>query len=314
MENYDLKTYLALTGTVTFWGLSFVATKIALETFPTFTLVFIRFGLASILFLILMLRFGFPRFTRKEHGKLLLVALFEPGLYFVFETIGLQHTSASKTALIIATIPIAVTVFGTIFIGERTNAMGLIGIGLSFVGIAILVVGAPGFSWDMKGSLFGDLLIFGAVISAALYTITARDLGKNNHSSLEITGLQTIYGAIFFAPAFLLELPGIDWSLITARSACAMVYLTLFATVGAFLCYNYSLTKMPAFRAAIFINCIPVVTAIGAWFLLDEKLTLLQICGGGMVLFATEIVISDTGPEISQENPADYNGFRGGPL
>ncbi len=284
-EKNSVATYLSLAGAVIFWGLSFVATKIALESFPTFTLVFARFGIASCVFLILMTRFGFPSFTRKEHAKLLLIALFEPGLYFIFETIGLQHTSAAKTALIIATIPIAVTVFGTLFIRERVNTASLVGIGISFVGIAVLVVEDPQFSWDLGGSLLGDLLIFGAVISAALYMVCARELGRG-HSALEITSLQTIYGAIFFAPAFLWELPGINWSAFTGRSVGALVYLTLFATIGAFLCYNYALTKLPAFRASIFINCIPVVTAIGAWIMLGETLTSLQIGGGALVLFA----------------------------
>jgi drug/metabolite transporter (DMT)-like permease len=56
--------------------------------------------------------------------------------------------------------------------------------------------------------------------------------------------------------------------------------------IGAFLCYNYALSKLPATRAAIFINGIPVVTAIAAWLLLGEKLTLIQVGGGALVLFA----------------------------
>lgn len=283
-QNHHFKTYLALTGAVIFWGLSFVATKIALESFSTFTLVFIRFALASGMFLMMMLHFGFPRFTRKEHGKLLLMSLFEPGFYFIFETVGLQHTTAPKAALIIATIPIAVTILGTIFLGERTGTASIMGISLSFVGIAVLVVGDPQFSWGL-GALLGDLLIFGAVISAAVYIVCARDVGQN-HSALEITSIQCIYGVIFFAPAFLWELPGMNWSAVSARAMGSLVYLTVFATIGAFLCYNYALTKIAAFRASIFINCIPVVTALGAWVLLGEKLTPLQTAGGLLVLIA----------------------------
>jgi len=279
------KTYLALTGAVIFWGLSFVATKIALESFPTFTLIFIRFALASCMFLALMLHFGFPRFTRKEHGKLLLMSLFEPGLYFIFETVGLQHTTAPKAALIIATIPIAVTILGTIFLNERASMASITGISISFVGIAVLIVGDPQFSWDLGGALLGDLLIFGAVISAAAYTVCARDVGQN-HSALEITGIQCVYGVIFFTPAFLWELPGMNWSAVSGHAMGSLAYLTVFATIGAFLCYNYALTKIAASRASIFINCIPVVTALGAWVVLGEKLTPLQTAGGLLVLTA----------------------------
>ena len=284
-QNNSVKVYLALAMTVIGWGLSFVATKIALESFPTFTLVFARFGLASCLFGILLIRSGFPSFSRKEHAKVFLTAFFEPGLYFIFETIGLQYTTAPKTALIIATIPIAVTVFAAIFLGERTPLIRAMCIGISLVGIAILVVGDPNFSWNLGGTLFGDLLICGAVISASFYIICARDLGRR-HSALDITSLQIFYGAILYAPAFLWELPGITWGAITGRSVIAMIYLTVFATVIAFICYNYALTQISASRASVFINCIPVVTAFGAWILLGETLTPLQAGGGALVLFS----------------------------
>ena len=94
------------------------------------------------------------------------------------------------------------------------------------------------------------------------------------------------YGTIFFAPLFLWELPDFQWSLMPGRSLTALIYLTIFATVGAFLCYNYALTKIPASRASVFINGIPVVTAIGSWLLLDETLTLMQAAGGGLVILA----------------------------
>jgi drug/metabolite transporter (DMT)-like permease len=278
-------TYTALIIVVIFWGLSFVATKIALETFPTFTLVFIRFSLAAFFFFLLMLNQGFPKFSGRDHARILLMSLFEPGLYFIFETIGLQYTSAPKAALIIATVPVAVLVFAFLFIGERPAASSILGIGLSLIGIGILIVGDPQFSWHLGGSLLGDLLILGAVITAALYMVCARHLGKN-HSALEITGFQMIYGALLYAPVFLWELPSVNWPGISNRSLVALAYLTIFATCAAFLFYNYALSKLPAGKASVFINGIPVVTAIGAWILLGETLTLLQISGGIIVLTA----------------------------
>jgi drug/metabolite transporter (DMT)-like permease len=278
-------TYIALSAAVLFWGLSFVATKVALENIPTFTLVFARFSIASLLFLIVLLKTGFPRFTLQEYGKVLLVAFFEPGLYFVFETYGLQYTTAPKASLIIATIPLAVAVFAGIWLKEGTPLITLAGILLSLVGITILVVFDPEFSRGFKGSLTGDLLIFGAVISGALYMVCARDLGKKRNA-MEITALQTFLGAIFFAPGFLYELPRIQWSGIQFASIAAVVYLTVFATVLAFLCYNFALTRLTASRASIFVNCIPVVCAIGAWIILGEKLTPLQMMGGAIVIVA----------------------------
>ena len=287
-EREQLKTYGALVATTVFWGLSFVATKVALESIPTFTLIFARFMLAFLFFAALMIRHGVPTFTPKDHAKLFLMAIFEPGLYFLCETQGLLYTSAAKVSLIIATIPIAVMILSAIILKEKTNRLGIIGIFLSLVGIAILVTGDSDFIWGLDGSLKGDLIVFGAVLSAGAYIVSARSLGVR-HSSRDITSMQCFYGAVFFAPAFLLEIPAFLWAAISPRSLVALLYLTVFATVAAFFFYNYALTKITASRAAIFINGIPVVTALGARVILGERLTLLQGAGGTLVLAAVFI-------------------------
>ncbi|MBW2063042.1 MAG: EamA family transporter [Deltaproteobacteria bacterium] len=283
-RNKELGAYIALGVAIIFWGFSFVATKVALRGFSTFTLIFARFGLAAVLFLILLAWRGFPRFTRKDHARVLLTAFFEPGLYFIFETIGLQYTTAPKAALIIATIPIMVLALAFFLLGERTRLASLAGISISVIGIAILIMGGPEFIWALGSHLFGDLLIFGAVISASFYIILARSLGQK-YSAFEITSMQTIYGALFYIPAFLWELPGLQWSAIHGASLWALVYLTFFATIGAFLCFNHALTKVPAPRAAVFINGIPVVTALAAWVWLGERLSVMQAGGGALILF-----------------------------
>jgi drug/metabolite transporter (DMT)-like permease len=287
-QNNRVATYLALTGAMVFWGLSFVATKMALESFPAFTLIFTRFALASCFFVILILRRGIPAFDRRSHVKFLLIALFEPGLYFIFETVGLQYTSAPKAALIISTIPIVVLVSASLLLGERPNPVKIIGICASFIGIGVLIGGDPHFHWTWGGSILGDLMIFGAVLSAACYMVCARDLGKK-YSALEITSMQVIYGALLYAPAFFWEMPGFKWSAVSGSALAALIYLTLFATIIAFLCYNYALTVIPVSRAAVFINGIPVVTMIGAWVMLGETLTWMQAAGGAIVLSAVYV-------------------------
>ena len=70
----------------------------------------------------------------------------------------------------------AVLVFAFLFIGERPSVTSILGIGLSLMDIVILVVGDPQFSWHLGGYLLGDVRIMGAVITAALYMVSARDL------------------------------------------------------------------------------------------------------------------------------------------
>ena len=294
-----LFTYLALTTAVICWGLSFVATKIALLSFTPFCLIFFRFFTAALFFVFLLRKTGLPEMTRKNVKSLILLAIMQPGLYFTFETIGLQYTSATKTSLIIATIPVVVLLLSSIFLKERIRRINTIGITLSLAGVALLVFGGHGQT-NLQGMLIGDLMILGAVFSASIYMIMTRRLGQSI-SPVQITGIQIILGAVLFFPTFLWDLPKLHWNEIRMDSIIAVIGLTLFATIGAFLCYNYALTKIPAARAAVCINGIPLVTVFGAWILLGETLSLLQFAGGGIVLIS--VFLANHTPKSAHTSP-----------
>lgn len=283
-RNSPYITYAALTLAVIFWGFSFVATKIALQSFTPFCLIFIRFSMASLFFAFLLFHRGAPPISRDTFKKLFLLALFQPGLYFFFETYGLKYTTATKTSLIIATIPIIVLLLSIIFLKERFRPVNMIGIVISLLGVSLLIFGGSA-SVDPNTMMFGDILVFGAVISAAIYMIFARYLGRTI-SPVQITGLQVIFGALLFLPFFLWDMRSMHWQQINREAIIAVIGLTIFATIGAFLCYNFALSRIAAARAAVFINAIPIITAFGAWILLGESLTSLQMAGGAVVIGA----------------------------
>lgn len=287
-------TYIALTLSTLFWGLSFIAVKIALTGFTPFAYMFLRFALASVFFLVLMLVRGFPKLEAGDHKKLFLIGLFEPGLYFIFETFGLTYTTASKASIIIAALPVIVLLLARLFLNEKISGKSVWGVILSMAGIIILILGDPKFWISSAGAVIGDVLIFGAVISASFYMIIARDLGQKL-SAFEITSFQVFYGAILFAPLFLMNMGSVQWAEISVSAAGAVVFLAVFATVLAYLFNNYALTQIPASQAAVFMNGIPVVTTIGAWFILDERLTLLQAAGGALVLIAVMVANKPAG-------------------
>lgn len=289
----SFRVYAALLTTVLFWGLSFIGTKAALTSFHPFALMFLRFSAASLVFLAVLLRVGFSRISARDHLKLALVSLVQPCLYFIFETFGLSLTSASKASLIIAAVPIAVMLLATVMLKERIHVRHALGIVLSVIGVVILVVGTPGFKLELGGSFLGDILIFGAVLTAALYTVLTRDLGRTR-SALEITSFQAFYGTLFFLPFFLVTRGETAWSELTGSSVAALVFLIFCATIGAFLTYNYALTKIPASRAAVFINGVPLVTTLASWLLLGETLSPMQFGGGALVLASVYLVSSES--------------------
>lgn len=276
--NKQFSTILSLLLTVFFWGLSFIGIKFALKSFSPFVYMFLRFFIASLIFFCILLYKGFPSLDRKTHLLLFLTALFEPGLYFIFETYGLTLTTASNASIITAMVPILVMILASIILKEKISKRSILGIFGSFLGIIILVLGDIGLNWSWNASNWGDLLMFGAAVSAAMYMVLARSLGSTL-SSLEITSFQMFYGCIFFLPAFLREFPSMQWSAVTYDSIISLLFLALFASVAGYFLYNYALTQIPASRASVFLNGIPVVTTIAAAIILGEHLTPLQILG-----------------------------------
>ncbi|PID41193.1 MAG: hypothetical protein CR981_04350 [Proteobacteria bacterium] len=282
MKRTSSITYGALILAVVLWGLSFVATKIALGSFTPFSLIFVRFSAASLFFCCFLFRKNAPLIQRSTYRNSFFLALFQPGLYFFFETYGLRYTTATKTALIIATIPVFVMCFSALFLKEKIKPVNALGICISLVGITILVLGgADGIAFDQV--MLGDLFVFGAVLSATIYTIFTRHLGKTVPPT-QITGLQMIFGSIIFFPFFLWDQPNMHWFEIGSEAIIAVCGLIVFATIGAFLCYNFALSRIDATKVSVFINLIPIVTAVGAWSLLGETMTPLQMTGGAIVI------------------------------
>lgn len=281
-----LTTYIALAMAVLFWGSSFPATKMVLRGFPPMAYVFLRFAGASIFFALFLLRRR-RRLSRSTHLKLLLMSIFEPVLYFAFESVGMQFTSASSASIIISAVPAVVALLAGIFLAERLSTREWAGVILSVLGVLLLAAfdDNPDYA---SSSLLGNLLILGSVLSAALYMILARHL-STEVTAMELTSYQVIYGGIIFLPVFLLRLPAVRWGAVGIDSILALLFLIVFATLVAFFSYNFALTRIHASRAAVFLNGIPVVSVLVSASLLGERLGELQLIGGAVVILGVTL-------------------------
>lgn len=101
---------------------------------------------------------------------------------------------------------------------------------------------------------------------------------------MEITGWQIIYGALIFLPFFIKDFNSISWINMTSASIAALVFLVIFATLTAFVCYNFALTRIEASKAAMFINGIPLVAVIVSALVLKETVSAVQIAGGIVII------------------------------
>ncbi|MBP7225682.1 MAG: DMT family transporter [Aliarcobacter sp.] len=268
------------------WASSFVALKSAMNDLGPFTVIFFRMLIASLCFLYFIKGFLKYDFSKKDIKFILLLALFEPCLYFIFESKALQLTSASQAGMITSLMPIITAMVAGYFLKEIISKQMIFG-SLIAMGGAIWLSLQGTSSIDAPNPLLGNFLEFLAMLCAAFYTVTVRYL-SDRYSALFITAIQVFIGTVFFIPLFLYEYINIGLNM-TVESFLWVAYLGVVVTLGGYGLYNYALTKIEASKASIFIYLIPVFTLFLAYFMLNEKLSSLEFIACFIILFGVFI-------------------------
>ncbi len=271
------------------WASSFIALKSVMQDLNEFTVIFFRMLIASSCFLYFIKSFLKYKFTKKDLKLILLLALFEPSLYFIFEIKALGYTSASQAGLMTSFMPILTAMLAGYFLKEIITKQLVVGAVFTLSGAVWLSL-QSGASEFAPNPLLGNFLEFLAMLCGAGYTIVARYL-SDKFSALFITALQSFIGAIFFFPFFLYEYITMPFS-ITSEAIWWLLYLGVIVTLGGYGLYNYALTKIQASKTAMFINLIPIFTLLLAYLILNEVLTNLQLFASAMIIVG--VLVSQT--------------------
>lgn len=265
------------------WGGSYVAMKFALQSFHPMTMIFLLLVVSSVAFLAL-----FPSLRKKQKYTggdwriFLILVLCEPCLYFIFEGYALSFTSASQAGMLSAALPIFVGVFGYFMLKERLSMTAWIGCAITICGVVCLSMGAV-VDEHAPNPLLGNFLQVCGMVVAALYAICVRWLSRG-YTPLFITAIQAWAGLIFFSPVLFLPGMGLPEGGASLLSWLSIVYLGLGVSFGAYSLYGFSISRMPAARASMFMNLIPVFTLIFGMMILGERLTALQYLASTLVL------------------------------
>lgn len=278
----NIKLYGAVILAMIFWSFSFIWTKVAIESFLPVTLVTLRLIIASILL------FTYAKATKKfQYVRLkdlkwfVLLAFFEPYLYYMGETYSLTLLNPTLVAVIIATIPLFAPIVAYIMLGEKVSKMNILGIIISLLGV-LLVIYSPGMGLD--GSVWGILLVFLAVFAAVFYAATLRKI-SSYYKTVNIIFYQSLIGLAFFIPTFLVtDLSSIETLKISYKSMEALLMLAIFASVLAFVLFAGVVRKVGVAKTNVFVNLIPVFTAIFSYLIFHQYLTYNQWIGIAIVV------------------------------
>jgi len=273
--------------TMILFGLSFMFSRIALDSASIFTLLSWRFFIAFVLMTLLRI-FGVLKIELKGlSASLLWIGLFHPILYFTLETTGIALTSVAESGVIIATFPLVAMVLAVLFLKEYPTRLQTVSIFLSVLGVLLVVLSQGVLSATF--SMSGYLALFGAVISAALFYILSR--GTTAYSSATKTYIMMGMGFIAFGLAAAIEHTRNNtvslWLSLPFQNMnflMAILYLGALTSVVGTLVQNYTIVRLGVYRSSAFSGVATVVTVLAGVLLLNESFTLAQGIGTAMIL------------------------------
>ena len=279
-KNRQALPYISLVLAMLLWASSFVALKLAFRGYHPMQVIFGRMFIASLCFIVFIPAFRNIRWRRRDLKYLLIMAICEPCLYFIFEAKALELTSASQAGMITAILPLLVAVLAWSIIKEQIRRQTLIGFIVAISGACWLSV-ASEITTDAPNPMLGNFCEFLAMLCAAGYTVTLKHL-SDRYPPLFLTAFQAFLGSLFFFPFLLIPDIGIPRH-IAITPLLAVVYLGTFITFGAYACYNFGVSRIPANQAAGFVNLIPAFSLLLGMLILGEKLNAEQWLACGLV-------------------------------
>lgn len=268
-----------------FWGLSFLASRVALDITSVTLLLSHRFLIAFLIMsVILLTRFGSFRLRGRSVLPLIFLGILEPVVYFFGEQYGILHSSTVFSGVMIALIPIVATFAAIPVLKEKPTLKQVLYSLLSVAG----VIGI-GLMTNSSGSLdwIGVAGLLVAVFSAVAYTLLNRGISER-YTPFERTYFMLGFGALVFTVMAVLSvredpvmyfMPFLEW-----RYVLSVVFLSVCCSVVAYFVTSYALTVLPVARATVFANLTTAVSVFAGTVFLHEPFSVVGLICSIMVL------------------------------
>jgi drug/metabolite transporter (DMT)-like permease len=265
---------------VVLWGLAPVATRAAVAHLAPLPLLVLRLTVAALV----LLPWAVPVFRRlrpRPAGRLVAAGVLGLVGYNLPVTVGLQWLPASTAGLLLATEPVWVLVLGYVFLAERGGARTWLGSAIALAGVAVLA-GPGALTGVGYRGLAGAGLVLAGTLAFGAYTIVLRPLSQV-YGAIPATAASTVVGTVPYlafagtlsAPR-LAQLPPAVWG--------ELAFLSLGSTVAGLLLWNRAILSGGATRVSLLLYLEPVVSVLGAVIFLGERVTMVTIAGGLLIL------------------------------
>jgi len=299
-----MMVHVTLLLTAMFWGGTFVAGRMVAGHTGPYSVAFLRFAVASVLLLLLTYRTagGLPPLKPRQYPGIILLGLTGIAAYNVLFFKGLCRIEAARAAMIIATCPVFIALFSSVFFRQKLGATGILGIGLSVAGAMIVISRGNPLKLFDDGIGQGEVFILGCVLCWTAYSLIGKAMMKELSPLVLVTYSSTLGAAVLFAPALREGMLG-DIMTCSAENWLCILYLGVCGTVIGFVWYYRGVEKIGPVKAGLFINFVPVWAVIFACLILGEKPTGSLFAGAAFVIGG--VCLTNKRQNTSQTKPPE---------
>lgn len=265
------------------WGLSFVSTRVLLDSgMHPIEIYIYRFSLAYI-FLLAISHKRILSNSLKDELLFLMCGLIGGSVYFIAENIALKYTLVSNVSLITSLSPLlTVLLIGLVYRTDRPGPGAYIGSALAFLGVGLVIFNSSFGGLNINP--LGDMLSLLAALCWAIYSIMLKPLNAH-YDARFITRKIFFYGVLTSIPFLTFESsvnsPAI---LLQPQVALNMLFLAIVCSLIAYLAWTLSIMRIGAVAASNYLYFQPVVTMLFSFLILREPITIIGLSGCVLIL------------------------------
>ena len=284
--------YLLLVLTILFWAGNFNLARAIHADVPPLGLSFWRWAVAALI--LLPFAWGSMRASlplAQEHWRLVLalavlgIAGFNSLVY-----VGLQTTTATNGVLLQSVTPITMILLAGLVLHEKSTLAQWAGIGVSLVGVLVIITKADWQVFQQLAFNRGDMWIVLATLDWSLYTVLLRKLPQGLRGT-PILGFSITLGALAILPLYVYESVTFQTMPVTAVSVASIAYVAVFPSLLSYMFWNHATQKLGVNRTGQFSHLMPVFGILLATLLLGERLQLYHALG--MLLVVAGLVLTN---------------------
>lgn len=279
------KLYLAFFCVAFFWGTTFLAIRVGVETIPPFILAGIRNLISgSIIFIYLLSQKKLERVNLRQFMQAFLLSILMIVLANGLTTYAEKYITSGLASLISTLSPFCVLVLNLVLGYEKLSVKTFLGILLGMFGIFLI------YQSSLSDLLIpeyrqGILAILLAILAWAVGTIITKRGSTNSLTMLMNVCLQMLIAGVVLSCVQYYISPNISTENWSIRSVLAMIYLALFGSVVGYVAFSYLISQMPSTKVTVLSYVNVVVALFLGWLILDEIIT-------GRIIIATILIIS----------------------